>query len=130
MLGFAQAFLTAGARAVCLSLWKVDDAATALLMSRFYENLLGKRPGLAKPMGKAAALEEARRWLRDLSGEEALTLTAKLSHGVARGTRGKGEDLKLLAVPSADPKAPPGKDTKPFAHPKYWAAFILIGDPD
>src|SRR5205085_1937124 len=46
LLGFAQAFLTKGSRAVCLSLWKVDDAATALLMTRFYQNLLGKRPGL------------------------------------------------------------------------------------
>ena len=97
LLGFAQAFLTAGARSVCLSLWKVDDAATALLMSRFYENLLGKREGLAKPMGKAAALDEAKRWLRNLSGEEALTLTAKISNGVARGTRGKNVDLKVAA---------------------------------
>jgi tetratricopeptide (TPR) repeat protein len=122
LLGFAQAFLTAGARSVCLSLWKVDDAATALLMSRFYENLLGKRDGLAKPMGKAAALDEAKRWLRNLSAEEALALTAKISNGVARGTRAKGVDLKVVATET--------KDAKPFAHPKYWAAFILIGDPN
>ena len=36
------------ARSVCLSLWKVDDTATYLLMSRFYENLLGKRDGLKR----------------------------------------------------------------------------------
>jgi hypothetical protein len=35
-----------GSRSVCLSLWKVDDAATALLMQRVYANLLGKREGL------------------------------------------------------------------------------------
>ena len=23
-----------------------------------------------------------------------------------------------------------GKDVKPYAHPRYWAAFILIGDPN
>jgi len=22
------------------------------------------------------------------------------------------------------------KDGKPYAHPRYWAAFILIGDPE
>src|SRR5262249_23608422 len=48
LLGFAQAFLLAGSRAVCLTLWQVDDTATALLMDRFYRNLLGKREDGAK----------------------------------------------------------------------------------
>lgn len=129
LLGFAQAFLVAGSRAVCLSLWKVDDTATALLMNRFYQNLLGKRPGLDKPLGKAAALAEAKEWLRNLSSEDALKLTASMTKGVVRGTRGKGEDLKLV-VPTADPKEPTAKDAKPFAHPRYWSAFVLIGDPN
>jgi CHAT domain-containing protein len=107
----------------------VDDAATALLMDRFYANLLGKREGVTKPMGKAAALDEAKRWLRNLSGEEALALAAKLTKGVARGDRGKGENLNLV-VPPANSKEPPAKDGRPFAHPKYWAAFVLIGDPN
>ena len=77
-------------------------------------------------MGKAAALDETKRWLRELSDEDAPTLMAKISNGVARGVRGKGETLKL-APPAVDPQA---KDAKPFAHPKYWAAFILIGDPN
>ena len=45
-VGFAQALLISGAHSVCLSLWKVDDTATALLMRRFYANLLGKRSGI------------------------------------------------------------------------------------
>ncbi len=122
LLGFAQAFLTAGARSVCLSLWKVDDTATALLMSRFYENLLGKREGLSKPMGKAAALDEAKRWLRGLSQEEALKMSAAISGGVDRGSRGAG--MKVKPIPKVE------KGEKPFVHPKYWAAFILIGDPN
>src|SRR5262249_53989781 len=44
-VGFAQALFLAGARSLVLSQWKVDDQATALLMQRFYQNLLGKRPG-------------------------------------------------------------------------------------
>ncbi len=43
-VGFTQALLMSGARSVCLSLWRVDDKATSLLMTRFYQNLLGKRP--------------------------------------------------------------------------------------
>ena len=128
-LGFAQAFLVAGSRAVCLSLWKVDDTATALLMNRFYQNLLGKRPGIDKRLGKAAALAEAKEWLRSLSAEEALKLTATMTNGVVRGTRGKGEELKL-SLPVADPKVSAAKDAKPFSHPRFWSAFILIGDPN
>jgi tetratricopeptide (TPR) repeat protein len=128
MLGFAQAFLTAGAKSVCLSLWKVDDSATALLMTRFYQNLLGKRSGLKAPMPKAAALAEAKRWLRDLSAEEALQLTASIQ-GIVRSTRGKDEPLKLV-VPTPDPKKPPPRDSRPYADPRFWSAFILIGDPN
>ncbi len=123
LLGFAQAFLSAGARAVCLSLWKVDDTATALLMSRFYENLLGRRDGLARPMGKAAALGEAKRWLRALPAGEAHTLSAALAKGVPRA---KGEQINPVKPP-ADPVA---AGEKPFEHPKFWAAFVLLGDPN
>jgi hypothetical protein len=58
-VGFTQALLLSGARSVCLSLWRVDDTATALLMQRLYANLLGQRKGLKKPLGKAEALAEA-----------------------------------------------------------------------
>jgi CHAT domain-containing protein len=53
-----------GTRSVCLSLWKVDDTATALLMERFYQNVLGRREGLKGALAKAAALAEAKAWLR------------------------------------------------------------------
>jgi len=111
LLGFTQAFLKAGARSVVLSLWQVDDEATALLMVRFYQNLLGKREGLKGPLGKAEALREAKEWLRNLSAKEVKTASERLP-------RGKGER-----------PAPLRKEARPFAHPHYWAAFVLIGDP-
>jgi CHAT domain-containing protein len=121
-VGFAQALLLAGSRSVCLSLWKVDDTATALLMERFYQNLLGRRPGLDKPLPKAQALAEAKEWLRTLPRAEALQRAAQLSQGVVRG---KGRPaLAAVEVPAG------AKDDWPFAHPYYWAAFVLIGDPD
>ena len=63
-LGFAQPLFAKGARSLVLSLWKVDDDATALLMMRFYQNLLGPRAGLKSPLRKAEALAESKAWLR------------------------------------------------------------------
>jgi CHAT domain-containing protein len=91
-VGFAQCFLAAGARRLLLSMWKVDDRATMLLMKRFYENSTGRydgeRAGRRGPLSTGVALREARTYLRtyrDAAGESI------------------------------------------YAHPHYWAAFILMG---
>jgi hypothetical protein len=125
-VGFTQALLMSGARSVCLSLWKVDDTATALLMQRFYANLLGRRPGLSVALPKAEALREAKAWLRGLRRAEVLALTAELSGGVERGTGAKARQTAQLAT-----TIPAGADDdRPYASPHYWAAFVLAGDPD
>jgi CHAT domain-containing protein len=107
-----------------LSRWKVDDAATALLMLRFYENLLGNRKELAQPLGRAAALQEAKTWLRRLPRKEVETLVASLTHGEIRATIGPAPKAKV-----AEPARVPAGD-RPYAHPFYWAAFVLVGDPE
>jgi CHAT domain-containing protein len=43
LIGLTRGFLYAGARRVVASLWRVDDAATAELMRRFYDAMLGPR---------------------------------------------------------------------------------------
>jgi CHAT domain-containing protein len=117
-LGFQQALFLAGARSVVLSLWKVDDTATTLLMVRFYQNLLGAHPPRngARPAGmsKADALREAKQWLRTLSREDAEKAVA--------GLPGEGQQLPLPAWSE-------GTEDRPFAHPFYWSAFVLVGDP-
>jgi CHAT domain-containing protein len=108
-LGFAQAFFVAGSRSLIVSQWEVSDEATALLMVRFYQNLLGSRPGLA-PLSKVESLREAKDWLRRLTLDEADRELAQL----------RGED---------QPPAAGGSSLPRYAHPFYWAGFILIGDP-
>jgi len=125
LLGFAQAFLMAGSRSVCLTLWQVDDTATALLMDRFYRNLLGKREQGGKPLAKAAALREAKDWLRTVPAGEALERLGALTEGVVRGERPAREEMQAVPRPKDA-----GQDYRPYAHLRYWAAFILIGDPE
>jgi tetratricopeptide (TPR) repeat protein len=124
LLGFSHVLFAKGARSLVLSLWQVDDTATALLMTRFYENLLGKRAGLKGPLGRAAALREAQRWLRGLSRAEAEKRAAALAAGVPRG------EVVKLNRPVVPAPRPGTREAPPFAHPFYWAAFILLGDPD
>lgn len=119
-LGFSQALFRAGARGLVVTLWQVDDRATALLMTRFYENLLGTPDGGAAPRPKAAALAEAKAWLKALSAEDVARLTADLPKGLPNGTRGVRRERDNLNAADAP---------RPFAHPYYWSAFILIGDP-
>jgi hypothetical protein len=123
-LGFSQALFLAGARSVVLSLWEVDDRASALLMVRFYQNWLGKRPGLDRPMSKAEALREAKDWLRGLTvGQadiEARKLPGSEDAAKAQGAR-RGERPPAGGVM---------REAQPFDHPHYWAGFILIGDPN
>jgi CHAT domain-containing protein len=47
LMGFAWAFLRAGARAVVAGLWDVSDGVTAPLMAHFYDGVLAKRPPAA-----------------------------------------------------------------------------------
>ena len=129
-------FFYAGASSVVASLWKVDDWATMLLMRRLYENLLGDH-GDARTVGgqdfsagtalpKGAALREAKLWLKSLRAEQIRGLLAIADDAewqrYLKGTRG------LKEIPDETSKV----ETSPrlYAHPRYWAAFVLLGDPE
>lgn len=113
VVGFVHTFLQAGARSLLVSLWRVEDLATSLLMHRFYNNWWGS--GLTK----AESLREAKSWLRSLTIEEvsnertALGLTGMTSRGGGDATT-----------------RPSTSEYRPYAHPNFWAGFVLFGEAD
>ncbi len=91
-----------GVKAVISSLWEVDDASTGELMSDFYRLWAG---GQGK-IGKGAALRQAQ--LNLLSGK----VTPQ------PGAAGRG-----VSVEGQQPETPAS-----YAHPFYWAPFVLMGN--
>ncbi|MFB6808798.1 CHAT domain-containing protein, partial [Streptomyces sp. NPDC056387] len=60
LIGLTRALLYAGAASTLVSLWRVDELSTGLLLTRFYEEL---RAGNSK----AESLRRAQTWLRGLT---------------------------------------------------------------
>ncbi|AOY79058.1 CHAT domain-containing protein [Moorena producens JHB] len=83
-LGLAGIAVRAGVSSALASLWSVNDASTAQLVTEFYANL--RRPGVSK----AEALRAAQRKLIEAEDTEEIN--------------------------------------DQYAHPAYWAPFILIGN--
>ncbi|MEH1924496.1 CHAT domain-containing protein [Nostoc sp.] len=102
-LGFAGLAVLAGVKTSVASLWSVNDAGTAALMTKFYENLK------TAPI-KAEALREAQ------------VAMAKGQIYVKDGqVQGLGVVGNLpLPADSAD---------ESLMHPYYWAGFTMVGNP-
>jgi CHAT domain-containing protein len=105
LVGLTRAFIYAGTPSVVASLWKVDDASTAQLMSSFYRNLKSKT--------KVESLRQAQ--LDMIRGKANSPLLAQ---------RGVGGVAKLGEVGA--PRSAPSSVS--LSHPYFWAPFILVGD--
>jgi CHAT domain-containing protein len=128
--GLATGFLQAGVAGVIASLWKVNDEATYLLMTRFARLYLDPQ-GLWSP---AQALAQAQRWLR----EEATNAVLKeydplLPKTIAEAGQTLSDEkyshqtaLKRIRQ-EATRRALSRPDELPYAHPAYWAGFIATG---
>jgi CHAT domain-containing protein len=113
VVGLTRSLLAAGARAVVVSLWPVDDVATSLFMGEFHRNLLGGMvPALALHRAlvvlRGAGAHERRRLADELVLDPCGTA---LLDGATERHLGPGS-----AVVSAD-----------LQHLYYWASFVLVG---
>ena len=113
---FAMIAQNNGAKAVVASLWPVADESTKALMQTFYRLREAK-----KGTSKAEALQHAQLTL----------LQGKHGDGSLSGTRSASAVLPKDA--SASDSKPvegvfPHDEAAPYAHPYYWAPFILIGN--
>jgi hypothetical protein len=89
LIGLVRGFMYAGTPRVVASLWKVDDEATAELMTRFYSEMLqaGKSPASALREAQVSIWRQ-RRWRMPyywaafvLQGEYGGRIDAGLGHG-------------------------------------------------
>ncbi len=110
VLGLQRAFQAAGCRRVVASLWSVDDAATSVLMERFYHHLWKeKRP----------TLEALRRAQIDvLRGPELVEARAAQLRKELGESSVRGVGKEALRLPGGARRSPPA----------WWGAFVLSGD--
>ena len=104
--GFAVLAQRQGAKAVIATLWAVADESTTLLMREFYRLRMSDAE-----ITKAEALRQAQLAL----------LTGKVR---GNGSAGRGAKVNREAEARGFLKNP----QRPYAHPYFWAPFLLMGN--
>ena len=118
--GLGAAVQLAGAQSVLASLWEVSDSSTAVLMRNFYRLRTPERQSTGAQITAAQAMRQAQLALlegRTLAGEPA----QRAGDDDLRGASARAKDDPLL------PRFTPDS-AKPWAHPFYWAPFVLMGN--
>ena len=111
VFGLQRGFKKAGANSLLMSLWKVDDKATQMLMTKFYEYFLSGK-------SKLKSLTLAQKYLREYEEYDTISDDSNLT---ASQLRKKQKLNDGQGVSSAETIR-----IKPFDKPQYWAAFILL----
>jgi len=127
--GLQRGLKMAGVQTMMMSLWDVNDEATGMLMTGFYEGILHGKT-------KQQALRDAQQRVRTFKGSTAQAQRAiaeeeeymnEVEADLAGNTRG-ARPLKFLRQNGGQhvAAAVEEKEKIPYAAPRYWAAFILL----
>lgn len=101
-LGIRRAFINAGVQCMILNLWKTDDNAAIIIMKCFYHHYIREH------MSVEESLQKAKHYVRT---------------GTVRNIRNEPYYSKTMEDVFADME----EDKIPYAHPYYWAGFIVMG---
>lgn len=131
VLGFAQAILETGCAAYLGALWKVDDRASMLLMTIFYQLLWdNKARTLTTPAQIAKLWQQAQKTLYHLNIESSRELIRKLVQVLEDAARESYEPKVFVR----DWKARLDKVLQDIEkgeldlkHPFYWGPFAVVG---
>ena len=109
VFGLQRGFKKAGANTLLISLWSVHDDATRLLMTRFYADLISG-------MGKAEALRDAQRYVREYERErEVFEDDGRKKLAAKDREEAQMNEVKKVVIKE-----------RPYQDPAFWAAFVLL----
>ena len=116
VFGLQRGFKKAGAQTIVMSLWNVDDEATRLFMTKFFETMKLDKEG--HPTNKHEAFLAAQRYLRDeYEIEQTRVINGNLTASQIRRLEREGQTIEKKTIT---------EKVKPYKDPKYWAAFIML----
>jgi len=104
-----RSFELVGVRSIVCTLWSVDDLASSILMTKFYDNLFTRQ------MNKSDALYHAKKYIRTMTYLQLFEYCQKT------GIEEWAEKIIDLSEERLN-------ETSYYTHPYYWAGYILQGD--
>jgi CHAT domain-containing protein/tetratricopeptide (TPR) repeat protein len=152
-IGLSSAFLSIGCDHVVSSLWRVPDHVTALLMVKFYDNLVNSQSNQEVDLISTVShsLRNAQKWIKNLRYNELLYFMEKNKeiffvrpHSLREELVKDFQDEKnrdyskydlmikstLLTVgyiPFFNSESTEKNQKMPYSHPYYWAGFTVTG---